>query len=276
MRRDESQRLYESIMDGIRKKLSNIGGSSYSKFKLHDDDPEEIYQKILQKKDVSDYDIKGVLNKLVSVVRPYNKEELRKIIKFYSNYYTHESLNWLDVSNITDMSYLFSNTIFDGNISKWNVSNVRNMSYMFSDSLFNSYISNWDVSNVTDTAYMFEHSKFNQDISKWDVSNVVTMEGMFSKSVFNGDISKWDVSNVTDTTYMFQQSKFNHDISKWYLPKIKYFSAMFNKCPIEEAYKPFCINYDNDDIVTRDDFDDDYKPVHENRLYRNRPMYHRR
>lgn len=76
-------------------------------------------------------------------------------------------LNYIEVSHIEDMSYLFAGSKFCGDISKWNVSSVTNMSHMF------------------------YKSKFNGDISQWDVSNVIFMQSMFDGSAFNGDLSKW-------------------------------------------------------------------------------------
>jgi hypothetical protein len=52
------------------------------------------------------------------------KNEIKRLGK-------NANLNHIDTSQVTDMSYLFYNTIFDGDISQWNVSNVKNMSYMF-------------------------------------------------------------------------------------------------------------------------------------------------
>ena len=43
---------------------------------------------------------------------------------------------------------MFTNSKFNGDISKWDVSNVNNMENMFYGSVFNQDISNWDVSNV--------------------------------------------------------------------------------------------------------------------------------
>ena len=154
-------------------------------------------------------------SKIVYNYYPKTKYELEDIIKQRIESDGNDcNLNDIDTSNITDMSYLFLESDFNGDISKWNVSNVTNMESMFDSSNFNGDISNWDVSNVTNMKCMFYESTFNQDISNWDVSNVRNMKYMFAYSKFNGDISNWDVSNV------------------------KFKSRMFNDCPIEEKYKP--------------------------------------
>ena len=127
---------------------------------------------------------------------PETKEELQDIIKQRIKEEGNEvDLNDIDVSKITDMSNLFENTNFNGDISAWDVSNVIDMQYMF-----------------------YFCVKFNQDISNWDVSNVTDMRGMFySANKFNQDISKWDVSNVTNTGYIFT----NCPIEEKYKPKFK-------------------------------------------------------
>ena len=146
-----------------------------------------------------------------------DNDEIYQLVKNYIQIFGNEcDLNWINVSNVTNMSNMFFKSDFNGDISKWNVSNVNDMYQMFAE------------------------SKFNGDISNWDVSNVIVMQGMFCASDFNGDISLWDVSNVQDMIAMFANSKFNRNISSWKVNKVSELgrNAMFNNCPIRDDYKP--------------------------------------
>jgi surface protein len=142
------------------------------------------------------------------------------------------NLNWIDVSDITDMSYLFEDTEFNGDISKWNVSNVTNMTGMFWNTKFNGDISNWDVSKVLDMNHMFSICPFNGDISKWDVSHVKDIRRMFSDATeFNQDISNWDLRSVTDARNMFR----NCSIKEEYKPKKMKINESFNFSSVNKS-----------------------------------------
>ena len=74
--------------------------------------------------------------------QPESFKELKRIIKArIDEEGPNCDLNDIDVSLIYDMSYLFYNTGFAGNVSKWDTSNVTDMSYMFAWTEFNGYIS---------------------------------------------------------------------------------------------------------------------------------------
>ena len=93
-------------------------------------------------------------------VQPKTKNKLKKIIdKEIKEKGPNCSLNFIDNSLITDMSHLFSNSDFNGDISGWNVSNVKDMTGMFYDSKFNGDISEWDTSNVKEMDNVFHHSQ---------------------------------------------------------------------------------------------------------------------
>lgn len=120
-------------------------------------------------------------------------------------------LNFIDVSNFKDLSFIFSDvdkkvTVKDIDISDWDVSNCETMQGMFSQCKeFNADISKWDVSNTRNISYMFYNCKrFNCDISKWDVYNMTELQWAFCWcESFNQDLSDWDVSTRADVSGIF-------------------------------------------------------------------------
>ena len=143
-----------------------------------------VLQYIIQKIDCREVLTKAeynILKKSVGIYKVSDHDELQELIKYFIKQFGNEcNLNWIDVSNVTDMGCMFMGSMFNGDISQWDVSNVTNMNGMFLNSEFTGDINNWDVSNVTNTNSMFQYSDFNGDISQWDVNNVTDKRYMFT------------------------------------------------------------------------------------------------
>ena len=192
-----------------------------------------------------------------------DKEHLKALIteEIRKNGYECD-LNFIDVSNVTDMSFLFKSVRFDGDISQWDVSNVTNMEGMFIDSQFNGDISEWNVSRVVNFKnmfYSFNKTEFVGNLSSWKIDiRTADIKGMFSnrdiqykyrpsliqipannenikemikKSVeslgVDANLNFIDVSNVTNMSRLFEDSKFTGDISHWNVSNVTDMSYMF-------------------------------------------------
>ena len=125
-----------------------------------------------------------------------------------------------DTSNVTDMSYMFSDSWLEWDapelqykgiksldLSNFDTSNVTNMKGMFRLSRIDELdLSSFNTSNVTDMSEMFERSSIKSvDLSSFDTSHVTDMSQMFwgCSQLSEIDLSSFDTSNVTDMKRMF-------------------------------------------------------------------------
>ncbi len=149
------------------------------------------------------------INTYISEKLVINKDSMTKVPKY--NYYPKDRRELIRIVN-----KLLKERGNDADLNDIDTSNITDMSLIFYNSKFNGDISKWDVSNVEDMLNMFYYSEFNGDISSWDVSNVKYMGGMFFGSDFNGDINNWDVSNVKYMKDIFKKSPLLDNPPKWY------------------------------------------------------------
>ena len=167
------------------------------------------------------------------VLKVSNKEELQaEITRAIKEQGNEADLNYIDTSEVTDMSRLFSgNTTFNGDISEWDTSSVTNMNSMFSGATsFNQPLDNWTVSSVTNMNSMFYGAtSFNQPLDNWTVSSVTNMSGMFyGATSFNQPLNKWNVSSVRGMYSMFAETRaFNQPLNKWNVSSVTEMNFMF-------------------------------------------------
>ena len=133
--------------------------------------------------------------------------------KWFDNSGVHTiiGLNYLNTSEVTDMSYMFNlcNRLERLNLSTFDTSKVKSMRCMFNicNSLTSINLSSFKTAKVTDMGYMFSlcESLTSLDVSHFNTSKVYYMEDMFfmCSSLTSLDVSHFNVSNVLDMQRMF-------------------------------------------------------------------------
>ena len=135
------------------------------------------------------------------------------MISYFSGFeeMTSIDLSAIDTSEVTDMSYMFSecNGLTSLDVSKFDTSQVTTMTWMFAEcsSLTSLDVSKLDTSNVTNMSGMFENVRrlTSLDVSNFDTSQVIDMSWMFGNcsGLTSLDVSSFDTSQVTNIDSMF-------------------------------------------------------------------------
>ena len=116
-----------------------------------------------------------------------------------SNLATITGLNYLNTSEVTNMSGMFANCfkLKSIDVSNFDTSKVTDMQYMFSQcvGLTSLNLSNFNTSNVTNMSYMIHNCANLTDLNvrSFDIRKVTNMENMFS---YCGKLSRVDLSTL--------------------------------------------------------------------------------
>ena len=192
-------------------------------------------------------------------------------------------LSLLDVSKVTDMSYMFysaaeqKNTGINVNyctltitgLENWDTSSVEDMSYMFYNAAqkgktFTLNLNGWDTSSVKNMKFMFSGVGYNattlniNGLENWDTSSVEDMSYMFfnagrsATNAINYNLSNWDVSSVTNMSWMFGgfargSSNVTLNLTGWDTSSVTNMCAMFDEAGYNATKFPL-IGIENWDV----------------------------
>lgn len=239
----DNKALYEKIMSNISKQVKDILNEEIQKFNPAEYNNDE--QSIIDQHTINN----------AIMIKPKNRKELEKIIfKRLKENITEPFLLDIDVSDIKDFSYLFSNEENDGSytylknlnpekiekldLSTWNTQNAIDMYGMFfgCQSLTEIDLSGFNTSNITNMSYMFSfcESLKNLDLSNFNTANVTCMRHMFShcKSLKKLDLRSFNTINVKDMRCMFNNCELleDLDLSSFDTSNVQSMHSMFEGC----------------------------------------------
>ena len=159
--------------------------------------------------------------------------------------------NDIDVSNVTDMSYMFAGNI-NGAIymQNWNAEKVTTLQSAFSQNITNIDMTGWSNGDkLTDLQYTFENCSNLREIKgieNWNTINVKEIKCIFNKctlleelNLSGWDFSNLDSNNTTTTGYMFNgcSALTELDLSSFNTSNVTHISYI--TC-IKRAYIKFC------------------------------------
>lgn len=175
----------------------------------------------------------------------YNTKGGRLIAKqdsshlFEYTYIDKIDANNLDVSNVTDGSYMFYSCAnsTEINVSQWNTSKIKYFDKMFSNcqSLAFLDVNNWDMISGCSLNGMFSYSGITDiDLSKWDTSNISNLSNLFFNctKLKQIDLHTWNTKSVSTCYWLFRgcSSLEFINIDGWNTCNVYDMDRMFGEC----------------------------------------------
>ena len=157
----------------------------------------------------------------------------------FSSLESISGLNYLNTSNVTDMSGMFYDCmgLTSLDLSNFNTAKVTDMSGMFWGAGLQSLdLSSFNTSNVTNMHGMFYEcaNLTNLNVSSFNTSKVTDMSVMFNdcSDLTSLDLSSFNTSKVTNMSGMFYECEnlTNLNVSSFNTSKVANMDAMFFQC----------------------------------------------
>ena len=176
----------------------------------------------------------------------YNTKGGRLIAKqdsshlFEYTYIDKIDANNLDVSNVTNGSYMFygcaNSTEID--VSQWDTSNIINFDKMFSNckAVSSLEINDWNMISGYSLSDMFAYSGITDiDLSKWNSENINNLSNLFFSctKLKQIDLHTWDTSSVSTCHWLFRDCSSLEfiNIEGWDTSHVNNMDRMFGECP---------------------------------------------
>lgn len=143
----------------------------------------------------------GYSEVLVEVTEPTEVFVVPDGIKFSNSTFT-EIPDYLDFSECSDLSYVFSSC---DNLNNINLVNIKatNMSHLFSNNTSLTNIISLNTSNATDIGNCFATCSSLVTIPLLDTHNVIKMDYLFTQNKKLQSIPQLVTTNLEDASYMF-------------------------------------------------------------------------
>ena len=151
-----------------------------------------------------------------------------------------EGLEYLNTSEVKDMSYMFSacKALTSLDLKNFNTQNVTNMKGMFAKcgALTSLDLKNFNTQNVTDMSSMFDDCRTltSLDLKNFNTQNVTNMDGMFfsCEALTSLDLQHFNTQNVTNMEGMFSYCKAltSLDLKNFNTQNVTDMSWMFFDC----------------------------------------------
>jgi len=226
------------VVEGQFANQAGVNGLAGSRWRVCDNGTLEIDEGFINLSGFNPWiNHRAEIDRVVFTGEVIGGESLSGLFNNLRNITDIEGLEYLDTSNVVDMSVMFIGTwnLASLDLSTFDTSQVTNMLGMFvgAQSLTSLDLSSFDTSQVTDMSFMFDGatSLTELDVSGWNTSNLTDMNGMFASTRYLAslDMSSFDTSNVTQMVRVFDDARSltELDVSSWDTSNVVRMTGMF-------------------------------------------------